>query len=270
MIGKYSRQRGLTFVEVLVGMAVGAIVIGGALFVYTSSVQRSNDTLKSSRLNQEIASLMLIIGNDVRRSGYWDNSAGLPILENPFSQPNATALVVRDNMTSDTQQLPTGQGSCITYAYDATYVAGNTPGVIDSTDLFGFRLNNGVVEMRQSGTVDGTACVGGTCLSCLNGVWATVTDANLIEVTALNFDLSSSACLNAAEPDLVDDDGDGTVDNGVEYDCYAIVPAVDSGDATAESREVLVTVSARLANDVATQVTSTQTISVRNDVIRIR
>lgn len=270
MIGKYSRQRGLTVVEMLVGMVVGFIVIGGAIIVYTSSVQRSNDTLKSSRLNQEIASLMLVISNDIRRSGYWDNSAGLPILENPFNRPNATALTVRDNMTSNTQQPSTGQGSCITYAYDATYLAGNTPGVIDSTDLFGFRLNDGVVEMRQSGTVDGAACVGGTCLSCLNGVWANVTDANLIEVTALNFDLSNSACLNAAEPDLVDDDGDGTVDDSLEYDCYAVVPAVGSGDATAESREVLVTVAARLTNDTATQVTTTQTISVRNDVIRIR
>ena len=124
--------------------------------------------------------------------------------------------------------------------------------------------------MRQSGVVDGAACVGGSCLSCLNGTWSNVTDANLIEVTLLDFDLSDSACLNAAQPNLVDDNGDGAIDEDAEYDCYATVPAVGSGDPTAESREVLVTVSARLTNDTATQVTATQTITVRNDVLRVR
>ena len=270
LIGKYRRQRGLTIVELLVGMAVGVIVIGGAIVVYTSSVQKSNDTLKSSRLNQEVAGLLLVISNDVRRAGYWENPGMLSFDQNPFSQPNATALVVRDDMTNDAQQPPTGQGSCITYAYDATYLPGNTPGAIDSADLFGFRLNNGVVEMRQSGTVDGAACVGGTCTSCQNGVWANVTDANLIEVTALDFDLSNSACLNAAQPDLVDDNGDGTIDDEAEYNCYLTVPGAGSGDPTAESREVLVTVAARLANDTTTQVTATHTITVRNDVILSR
>jgi type IV pilus assembly protein PilW len=267
---QYSRQRGLTLVEVLVGLAVGFIVVGGAIVIYTSSVQSSNDTLKSSRLNQEIAGLMLVIANDVRRAGYWDNVDGLSFGLNPFNQPGATALVVRDNMANDVQQGPTGQGSCITYAYDATYLAGNTPGVLDSADLFGFRLNGGVVEMRQSGTVDGVACVGGTCLSCANGVWANVTDANLIEVTALTFDLSGSGCLNAAEPDLIDDNGDGIIDDDEEYNCYVTIPAAGSGNTTAESREVLVSLSARLTNDVTTQVTAAQTITVRNDVIRVR
>ena len=270
MINDLSRQRGLTFLEVLIGLAVGVIVIGGALIIYTSSVQSSNSTLRSSRLNNEIAGLMLVMTNDIRRAGYWEDTAGTALQLNPFSQPNATSLTVRDDMATDVAQPPQGQGSCITYAYDATYLAGNTPGVIEDADLFGFRLNNGVVQMRQSGTVDGTACVGGTCTSCVNGVWANVTDANLIEVTSLNFDLANSSCLNASEPNLVDDNGDGAIDDAAEYDCYVTVPPVGSSEATAESREVRITVTARLANDNATQATASQSVTVRNDVLRIR
>ena len=265
-----SSQRGLTFIEVLIGLAIGVIVIGGALFVYSSSVQSSNSTLRTSKLNQEVAGLMLVMTNDIRRAGYWENNGGTALQLNPFSQPNATTLVVRDDMTTDAVQPPTGQGTCITYAYDATYLASNTPGVLDDADLFGFRLNNGVVQMRQSGTVDGAACVGGTCTSCANGVWANVTDANLIEVTALNFDLTNSACLNASEPNLVDDNVDGVVDDDAEFNCYVTAPVVGSGDATAESREVRITVTARLANDIVTQATASQTVTVRNDVLRIR
>ena len=270
LTGTQNRQRGLTLIEIMVGLSVGFIVIGGAIVVYTSSVKNSNDTLKASRLNQEVAALVLVISNDVRRAGYWENPTPGNYQLNPFSQADATALAVRDDMTGDVQQPPTGQGTCLTYAYDASYLPGNLPGVVDSTDLFGFRLNNGVVQMRETGIVDGLDCVGGTCLSCNNGVWQDVTDPNLIEVTALNFDLSESDCLNAAEPNLVDDNGDGAVDDAAEYDCYATVPPVGSGDATAESREVRLTVSARLANDISTQVTSTHTILVRNDLVRIR
>lgn len=270
LIRKYSRQRGVTFVEVMVGLSVGVIVIGGAISVYSSSVQSSNNTLRTSRLNQEMAGLMLVMTNDIRRAGYWQNTTASDLPLNPFSQSDATALLVRDDMVSDTAQPPTGQGNCITYAYDATYLAGNTPGVVDNTDLFGFRLDGGVVQMRQSGTVDGTACVGGTCNSCGNGAWSNVTDENLIEVTALNFDLSNSECLNASEPNLVDDNADGVIDDDAEVDCYATVPTAGSGDVTAESREVRITVTARLANDITTQATATQTVTVRNDVIRIR
>jgi type IV pilus assembly protein PilW len=270
VISGYRRQRGLTLIEMLVGVAVGIIVIGGAVVVYASSVQSSNETLRSSRLNQEIAGLMLVIANDVRRAGYWEVGGAPAFQMNPFSQMNATALVAIDDMASDTIQGPTGQGSCITYAYDATYLGANNPGVIDSTDLFGFRLNNGVVQMRQSGVVDGTACVGGTCQSCVNGTWANVTDPDLVEVTALNFDLVNSNCLNASEPDLVDDNADGLIDEDVEADCYVTVPVAGDGDVTAESREILVTVAARLANDITTRASASQTIRVRNDVIRIR
>lgn len=270
MSSRYKRQRGLTMVEMLVGLTVGVIVLGGAITVYASSVQSSNETLRGSRLNQEIAGLILVIANDVRRAGYWEAGAGAALQLNPFSQPNATALAVVDDMTNNAAQAATGQGSCITYAYDATYLAGNTAGVLENTDLFGFRLNNGVVQMRQVGVVDGTACVGGSCLSCTNGTWANVTDPDLIEVTALNFDLSDSTCLNAVEPNLVDDDADGVVDDDDEADCYVTVPAAGSGDVTSESRQIRVTVTARLAGDPSTGASASQTIRVRNDVLRIR
>jgi len=270
LIGTRSRQRGFTLIEVLIGMAVGIVVVGGAIIIYVSTVQNSNDTLKSSRLNQEIGSLLLVIANDVRRAGFWGDIDDTAYHLNPFNQPNATSLVVIDDMASNTIQPETGQGSCLTYAYDATYLAGNAAGVIENTDLFGFRLNDTVVQMRQTGVVDGVDCVGGTCNSCLNGTWENVTDPNIIEVTALTFDLADSQCLNASEPNAVDDDADGTIDEADEYDCYTTVPPVDSDEPTAESRELLVTVSARLASDPSTQASALQTVRVRNDLLRIR
>lgn len=264
------RQKGLTIVELLVGLAVGVLVIGGAITMYTGSIRSSTETLRASKLNQEVAALMNVITNDVRRAGYWEFAGPVDFEDNPFNQPNATALVVIDDMTNDAVQAARGQGTCLVYAYDATYQAGNTPNAIDSTDLFGFRLNGTVVQMRESGVVDGASCVGGTCNSCQNGTWRNVTDPNLIEITDLSFDLSASECINSSEPNGEDDDADGTVDEIDEADCYATIPANGSGEATAETKQVLVTITGRLADDTSTQITAQQSVGVRNDHLRIR
>lgn len=265
-----ARQRGVTIVELLVGMAIGVIVIGGAISVYVSSVRSSNDTLKGSKLNQEMSTLLQVITNDARRAGFWGNIDADALDENPFNQQGATALIVRDDMASNAIQGPTGLGSCILYAYDATYLPGNVPGAIEATDLFGFRLNGAVVQMRQTGVVDGAACIGGTCNSCTNGVWQNVTDADLIEITDLTFDLGGSQCLNTSEPNGVDDDADGAVDDSDEYNCYVTVPPVGSGVVTTETRELLVSVSGRLAADASTQASVSQSVKIRNDLLRIR
>lgn len=264
------RQCGVTIVELLIGMAIGLVVIGGAISVYASSVQSSSDVLKSSKLNQEISALLHVISNDVRRAGFWGDIDMTALDENPFNQQGATALIVRDDMVSNALQPATGQGSCIVYAYDATYLPGNTAGVIENTDLFGFRLNGSVVEMRQTGVVDGAACVGGTCNSCTNGAWEEVTDSDLIEIQQLSFDLGGSECLNASEPNTLDDDADGTIDEDDEFDCYVTVPPNGSGAVTSETRELLVTVTGRLATDISTQASVSQSVRIRNDLLRIR
>jgi prepilin peptidase dependent protein B len=264
-------QRGVTLAELLVGMAVGLIVVGGAIQVYVSTIQGSNDTLRSSKLNQELSALMSVIVNDVRRAGFWGAINPNALASNPFSQWGATALVVRDDMTNNNLQGPTGQGSCLLYVYDATYLPGNAAGVLEATDLFGFRLtDSGVVQMRQVGVVDGAACVGGTCTSCTNGTWENVTDPNLINITELTFDLGNSQCLNASEPNGIDNNGNGTVDDASELDCYATIPANASGDITVETREVTIRVTGSLAADASVQATATQSVRVRNDLIRIR
>ena len=262
------RQAGLTLVELLIGVVVGFIVVSGAISVYASTVTSSSELLKSSKLHQETSALLHVMANDLRRAGYWGAINTRNIDQNPFSRTDATMLVVRDDMAGDALQPARGQGSCVTYAYDSTNLPGNTAGLLEDTDLYGFRLNGTVVQMRQSGSIDATDCIGGTCTSCNNGVWQNVTDPDLIEITNLTFDLSESQCLNGSEPDGIDDNGSGIVDDAAEMDCYLNPPTVGSGDTTVETREILITVAGRLANDPLTQTQLSQTVRVRNDKLR--
>jgi type IV pilus assembly protein PilW len=267
MVG-FRRQRGVTLIEALIGLAVGAVVVAGAITIYASSVRGSNDTLLSTKLNQEVGALLAVMVNDIRRAGYWGDVVAFQADQNPFNRPGETALMVLDNMTSNTPQGAVGQGSCITYTYDATYLPANVAGTVEATDLFGFRLNGTVVEMRQVGAVDGVECIGGTCTSCTNGTWLAVTDPDLIEITQLTFDLANSLCLNSSEPNEEDDDLDGVIDNDEERDCYATVPPLGSDEITMETREVTITVAGRLASDNNVQTTATHTVRARNDLLR--
>lgn len=268
-------QQGMTIVELLVGLTVGLIVVGMVLSVYLTTLGTSGDTLKSSRLNQEMAAIMNIMINDIRRAGYanidgpdWDGGGVndyenlLEPTTNPFNQIGSTALEVRDTVT-DVDQGSQADGDCIVYGYDASGGDADDDGdVRDDNEFFGFKHNaadKSIMMRRAHDWVGGVAPN-----SCANGTWERLNDENSTEITTLIFDLSDSTCVNSAEPDGV---GADDID---EADCYTTVPAVGSGVRTVERRDVQITLVGRLKEDTSVSARMVQRVSVRNDVVRKR
>ncbi|WP_455367020.1 PilW family protein [Kaarinaea lacus] len=259
-------QNGFSLVELMVGMVVGMIIVAGATNVYLTTVVSSSDTLKQSKLNQELSTLMSVMAGDIIRAGVTGNLDYTSPQSNAFNQVDNTALEVIDNMTDNNQvgwaDRATG-GSCIVYAYDA-----DLDGTVDDTDIFGFRLNNGVVEMRQQGDV-----VNNTRHDSCNDAddtWLPVTDGRVVNVTNLNFTFPESKCINTQEPNDADEDGDGTNDNSGELDCYDTVPANGSGKITVEVRQIDIKVEGQLVADASVSVDFQQSVRVRNDLVRVR
>ena len=265
-------QSGFTITELLITMALGLSIVGSILVGYLATYTSSMDTLAASKMNQDLNAVMNLMVTEFRRAGYSANAA---TASNPttnlFNQQASTAMRVIDNMTSNTVLTPVGdgtwsnggaitQGSCILYAYDR-----DEDGVVDVEELGGFRLDNtGAVEMRTAGVL-------ATPASCATGTWADLTDSNFITVSALVFNLDNSECLNTREPDGVDNDGDSTVDNAEEADCYdAPLPVAASGDITVETRQIRITLTGNLTNDAFVQISLTQDVRVRNDLVRVR
>ena len=74
-IGKLQRsQRGLSLVEMMVALAVGTVVVSGALVLASSSMTASRDNIRMSFLNQELRSVMNLMTNDLRRASYWGSA----------------------------------------------------------------------------------------------------------------------------------------------------------------------------------------------------
>lgn len=266
-------QKGLSLIEMMVSVAAGLIVVAGVTSVYLSTVTSSSDTLKQSKLNQEMAALMNVMNSDLRRAGIWGNMAANTSnfdnpQNNPFAQSNDTALdifsgttkILPRNMVTNAATYP--GGDCILYSYDT-----DQNGIVDNSDLLGFRRvvtdGTGVVQMR---TASATAAAHNSCGDA-NNTWTDVTDSGTINVTALNFTLASSACINVNEPDGSDspNDADGTIDNATEMDCYTTTAA--SGNVTTETRQIDIILSAQLLNDSAVRSRMNQSVRVRNDLV---
>lgn len=247
------KQAGVTLIELMVGLTIGLFVIGGVLTVYMSTLQSSSSTLKQSRLNQEITTLVNIMSTDIRRAGYWANATPTTSPSNPFSQEGSTALDVLDSSTN-VSAGNTGSGNCITYTYDA-----DDDGAVDLDELYGFKLIGTDIWMRNSCDNGGTDdCAAATADSCTLGNWERITDPNTIQVNSLVFDLANSECVNA------------NVDNtNAANDCYAVVPAAGSEESTAEIRQVDIGLNAELISDSLVDASMNITVRVRNDLITI-
>lgn len=104
-------QRGLTLIELMIGMVIGLIVSGIALNLYLSTLNISTQTANTVRLNQEIRLIMDMMVTDIRRAGYGETpdgvsvayssivSGGVPI--SIFDDGGEDCLVISYNADSD-------------------------------------------------------------------------------------------------------------------------------------------------------------------------
>jgi len=250
-------QQGFSLVELMVGIAVGLIVIAVVLSVYIATIRGSTASLSAAKLNQELRGTMDIMINDVRRAGFWGTAAAGD-LDSPFTRRAAGDFT--------DIYIPAG-GGCVLYTYDATYqLPSNDLGSPDDsgdqgTDFFGFKLVNGVVQMRHGGDSNASA-------DCSDGSWEGITDANTVVVDALTFTTGGSQCLNR--------------NSGVSWALAAgsILPACvaaaypggylpASGDILMELRQIDITLVGHLVADPAVRVSLNESVKVRNNRLNV-
>ena len=149
--------RGLSVVEVLIGVAIGLIIIAGVLRLFVTNMVNSRQMLVEARVMQDMRAAADLIARDLRRASYWGSAIdGTTIL-------GAGASPVRNPYRTITPNDLGGQNILYTFSRDAT-----ENNVIDNNEQFGFQLNNGAVEMRTA-----------------SGQWQVVTDPGVMTVNAL-------------------------------------------------------------------------------------
>lgn len=129
--------RGLTIVEVLIGVAIGLIVIAGVLRLFVTNMVNSRQMLVEARVMQDLRAAADLIARDLRRAAYWANAIeGTSVL-------GAGASPTRNPYQTITPNDAGGQNVLYTFAQD-------TNNTIENNEQFGFQLVNGTIEMRTA------------------------------------------------------------------------------------------------------------------------
>jgi type IV pilus assembly protein PilW len=259
------KQFGSTLIELLISVAIGLIITASIVGFYINSTANSSQILKSSKLNQELTTLMTVIANDIRRAHFSGTLLEDPIT-NPFAVEGETAVFVNDTATTG----GTNANECILFTYDQDLTDGTAP---TTADVHGFRRRTqdgiGYVEILEPG-----AAVKHDD-DCDAGSWARLTDPNTINITQLVFD-KQTTCFNASEPDGVDDDGGGisfdtdgdtvadSPDNPEEFDCDDFPPTTD--DIVLLINTVGLQLAGQLVSDISTSLELEQQVRIRNHI----
>jgi len=175
--------RGVGLVELLVGLAVGLVIVSGALTLFAKISFSGLENTRRVQLNEQLRSTLNLMHKDLQRAGYVDAADG--------------AATVAD---VDTVQMALfglitigGANDCITYSYDF-----NGNNIQDPEEMFGFRLLAGVVQRAtKSARCDGT------------GNWGDITDAT-VAIQTLTFSAADSISYEVSR----DNDGDGACETG--------------------------------------------------------
>jgi type IV pilus assembly protein PilW len=147
------RQRGLSLVEMMVGIAVGLFIAAGASLLVAIQLSDNRRTLIELQLQQDLRASSDIIGRELRRSGFM--APAHLLIAQGGSQPYSFSG------NSARQVYTTGDSSTITFYYTRRN---------DTQGPFGFRLNSsGAIQSLLAG-----------------GQWQDLTDSSVMTVTSFS------------------------------------------------------------------------------------
>jgi type IV pilus assembly protein PilW len=145
-------QRGISLVELMVGLAAGLLVVAAATTLLAAQVRQHLQLGIEQRLMQELRSATDVLSRDLRRAGHWGAAAA------GIRAPGAAAALVNP-------YAALAGASAVSFSYSRDAVENHQ---LDSNEQFGVRLRNGSVELQLGA-----------------GNWQALTDATLMTVTTL-------------------------------------------------------------------------------------
>lgn len=144
--------RGLSVVEMMVGIAIGLVIVAAATLMVAGQLADNRRLLLETQLQQDLRAAADLVTRELRRAGYWKDvqrSTATPALTTRTTNPYA-AIDVLDNGLS--------------FSHADKDRADD--GVITNDEQLGFRLNRDAVESLLGG-----------------GNWQQLTDPAVLKVT---------------------------------------------------------------------------------------
>jgi type IV pilus assembly protein PilW len=144
------QQRGMTLVELMVGLAVGMIVVAGAVVMATSQIGDHKRLVLETQVQQDLRAAADMMLRDIRRAGAWasaSSSVWAPSNTAPINNPYAGMQVLANGAVT------AAKGDEVVYAYADSKLNHAAPAVLPlDAEQHGFRLRNNRLEYRLGGS----------------------------------------------------------------------------------------------------------------------
>jgi prepilin peptidase dependent protein B len=148
-------QHGLSIVELLVGAAVGMVVISGAAMLTAKNLYGSRLVIAEARLNEDLRNAADLLTRDLRRAGYWGNAVKGTIAQ------GATSVTSKNPYSP--ASAATGNSQLVSYGFSRETSVDDDAQA--ATETFGFRLEDNALQMDKGGG------------------WTDVTDKTSVKIT---------------------------------------------------------------------------------------
>ncbi|MCV2368819.1 prepilin-type N-terminal cleavage/methylation domain-containing protein [Paucibacter oligotrophus] len=232
----YSRKknRGTSLIELMVGIAVGMIVVAGASVMMTSQLAEHRRLTLETQVQQDLRTAADLMLRDLRRAGSW------AVPQNGVWSPGAAAAPMVNDY-ADTALTAAHGSSILEYSYSRHKDRGRSTGATpiadaednimsSSTEKFGFKIEDGgILKFR------------------IGDRWQPLTDKEVLIITAFDVQLK--------EQQIPLDD------------LYGV--ACPAGSASSPPRQLLrrfdIALTGRAAHDARVQRTIKVTSRIRND-----
>lgn len=164
---------GLSLVELMIGITISLFILAGATVVMTSQLSDTRRLLLEAQVQQDIRAAADMVTRDMRRAGYWAQAwrtvwpdtlaSGMA---NPYSRLLPTVATTGTGSIEFDRALDESDG----------VVVGVDNNIVDDRDRSGFRYNG------TAKTIEVMVSIGN---------WQTLTDPNVLEVTAFSITLNA-------------------------------------------------------------------------------
>jgi type II secretory pathway component PulJ len=151
------RQQGETLMGLLVGLAVGLVVLAAGTRMLAQHLSGHRLSLQDSHLHHDLRSAMDLMGRELHRAQYVANAWA-----------SRSPVACSDTFCDGPEDFNI-QGSRIDFSHDR-----NHNGLQDNNECLGFRLSGGALQARTA---------------CSPEVWTAITDTANLQLTSLSWQL---------------------------------------------------------------------------------
>jgi len=130
-VGRGRRQRGLSLIELMIGVALGLFITAGAATLFVSNLTNSRRMLVEARMDQDLRAAADLMTRDLRRAGYWGDAlrttfvtAAGTTVANPYSAIVAAGSSIGYAYSPSGSPCALGSAPCDNERYEFNTSAG--------------------------------------------------------------------------------------------------------------------------------------------------